>query len=171
MTANERDAGKTRPMEAALTEAEQAVVKELRWAKTRELVRVAPGRKLLRLVTPDDWELYCTLVSDPNPRLIYHEPVRFVVTVHQTKGGCDAGHEVGDRWEFGRCTPAGMCGEAYHAMYPVLHGLMLTGGRYEGPAADETFVSCPDGGWVTFRIERHRWTPAMWEGDAAPEEV
>jgi hypothetical protein len=54
----------------------------------------------------------------------------------------------------------------YHTMYPVLHGLMLTSGRYEGPAAKETLVSCPDDGWITFCIERRRWTPEMWEDDA-----
>jgi hypothetical protein len=43
---------------------------------------------------------------------------------------------------------------------------MLTSGRYEGPAAKETLVSCPDDGWITFRIERRRWTPEMWEDEA-----
>jgi uncharacterized repeat protein (TIGR04076 family) len=149
--------------EQKLTETEQAFVdQELRWAKVHEPVRVAPGRKLVRLVTPDETEQYCTLVSDPKPRLIFHEPVYFVVTVHAVKGDCRAGHKPGDRWEFDWCTPAGMCGSAYHAMYPVLHGLMMSGGRYEGPAAEETLVSCPDEGWITFRIERRRWTPERW---------
>jgi hypothetical protein len=48
-------------------------------------------------------------------------------------------------------------------MYPVLHGLTMTSGRYKGPAARETLVSCPDEGWVTFRIQRYRWLPEMWE--------
>jgi uncharacterized repeat protein (TIGR04076 family) len=151
--------------EQALTEAEQAVVdQELGGlAKAWELVRTAPGRKLLRVITPKDEEQYYTVVSDPQPRLIFHEPVRFIVTVHAAKGDCRAGHKVGDGWEFDWCTPAGMCGSAYHTMYPVVHGLMLTSGRYEGPAAEETLVSCPDEGWITFRVERHRWTPEMWE--------
>jgi uncharacterized repeat protein (TIGR04076 family) len=167
---NEDSRGESKPVEAAFTKAEQAVLNELNWAKTCELVHAAPGHKLLRAVTPHDEQLYCTLVSDAQPWLIYHDPVRFVVTVHAAKGVCNAGHELGDRWEFGRCTPAGMCSSAYHTMYPVLHGLMLTSGRYEGPAADETLVSCPDGGWLTFRIERHHWTPAMWEEGENSEE-
>ena len=73
------------------------------------------------------------------PRLVFHEPVGFTVTVHQAKGECRAGHEVGDCWEFDWRTPGGICGSAYHALYPVLHGLMLTSGRYEGPAARARF--------------------------------
>lgn len=165
-TANERETDPTRSMEAAFTEAEQAVLEELWWAKERELVREAPGRKLLRLVSPDNEELYWTLVSDPQPRLIFHEPVRFTVTVQAVKQGCNVGHSEGDHWEFSRSTPSGLCSSAFHTMYPVLHGLSMTSGLYDGPAADGTFVSCPDGGEVTFRIERHLWTPAEWEGGA-----
>lgn len=135
----------------------------LRWAKSYELVRVAPGRKLIRVVSPQDEEQYYTLVSEREPRLVFHEPVRFIVTVQDARGECRAGHKVGDRWEFSWCTPAGMCGSAYHALYPALHGLMLTSGRYEGPAAEQTLVTCPDEGWVTFRIERRRWTPHDWD--------
>jgi uncharacterized repeat protein (TIGR04076 family) len=139
--------------------------KETPWAQERQLVRVAAGRKLFRLLGTDGSEWYVTLISGSSPRLVFHEPVHFVVTVHQARGACRAGHQVGDRWTFDWCTPAGLCGSAYHALYPVLHGLMLTGGRYVGPAAKETFVSCPDQGWLTFRLARHRWTPEMWEGN------
>jgi uncharacterized repeat protein (TIGR04076 family) len=147
-----------------LTEAEQAVADcLLSWAKQFACLRADMGRKLLRVITPQDEEQFYTLLSDPAPRLIFHEPVRFEVTVHQAKGECRAGHQVGDRWAFDWCTPAGICGSAYHALYPVLHGLMLTSGRYEGPAARESLVSCPDAGWITFRIVRQRWTPDLWE--------
>jgi uncharacterized repeat protein (TIGR04076 family) len=150
--------------ELKLTEAERAAADYvLRWAKAHELVRSVPGRRLFRVITPDDEEQYYTLVSHPEPRLIFHEPVCFNVTVHAAKGACRAGHEVGDRWKFDWCTPDGMCGSAYHTLYPALHGLMMTSGRYDGPAAEETLVSCPDNGWLTFRIERGRWTPHMWE--------
>jgi uncharacterized repeat protein (TIGR04076 family) len=153
--------------ELSLTEAEQAAADYvLGWAKGYELLRAAPGRKLFRVITPQDEEQYYTLVSDPELHLVFHEPVRFLVTVHQAKGECRAGHKLGDRWEFDWCTPAGVCGSAYHTMYPVLHGLMLTSGRHQGPAAGETLVSCPDEGWITFRIERRRWTPEMWEEES-----
>jgi uncharacterized repeat protein (TIGR04076 family) len=156
------------PLEEALSEAERAAVeRELGWCTMWEVVRRVPGRKLVRAVTPQtEEELYHTLVSDPVPRLLFHEPVTFVVTVQEAKGtDCRAGHKVGDCWEFSWCTPEGMCGAAYHAMYPVLHGLMLSSGRYEGPAAEETEVACPDKGWLTFRIQRRRWMPDMWETD------
>ena len=112
----------------------------------------------------DDEDLYWTLVSAPQPRLIFHEPARFAVTVQAVKQGCNVGHSEGDRWELSRSTPTGICSSAFHTMYPVLHGLNMTSGLDDGPAAKDTLVSCPDGGEVTFRIERHLWTPAEWEG-------
>lgn len=146
-----------------LTEAEQAVVNNLlSWVKSFEVVRVAPSRKLIKIISPQDEEQYYSLVSDPEPHLIFQEPVHFVVTVQEAKGEWRAGHTVGDRWEFDWSTPKGMCGSAYHAMYPVLHGLMLTSGRYTGPAAEQTLVSCPDAGWLTFRIQRFLWAPEEW---------
>jgi uncharacterized repeat protein (TIGR04076 family) len=146
------------------TEEERVAVDGLlQWAKAWEVVRAAPGRKLLRVITPLDEEQYYTVEAAPQARVIFHEPVSFAVTVQEAKGECRAGHKVGDCWAFDFCTPLGMCGQAYHAMYPVLHGLLLTSGRYEGPAAKETLVSCPDAGWLTFRLERHRWTPDRWE--------
>jgi uncharacterized repeat protein (TIGR04076 family) len=149
--------------EQKLNEAEQTAAEDLlNWARAFELVRTTPSRKLLKIISPQDEEQYYSLVSDLSPRLIFHEPVYFIITVHEAKGECRAGHEIGDRWEFNWCTPEGMCGSAYHSMYPVLHGLMMTSGRYWGPAAEKTLVSCPDAGWMTFRIDRFRWTPQEW---------
>jgi hypothetical protein len=109
-----------------LTGAERATVDSLLgWVKTHQVVRTAPGRALLRVTTPQDEEQYYTLVNDPEPHPLFHEPAYFVVTVHAAQGECRAGHEAGDRWPFDWCTPAGMCGSAYHTIYPVLHGLML----------------------------------------------
>jgi uncharacterized repeat protein (TIGR04076 family) len=135
----------------------------LGWAKSYKLVRTINQCKLMQVITNDNEQQYYTLVNDPEPRVIFHEPVRFIVTVKNAKGECRASHQPGDKWEFSWCTPAGMCGSAYHAMYPVLHGLMLTSGRYDGPAAQETLVACPDHGWLTFGIERHRWMPDDWD--------
>ena len=153
--------------ELGLTETERAAADYvLGWATSYEMIREMSGRRLFRVITPQDEEQYYTLLSEPEPYLIFHEPVSFVVTVRAAKGECRAGHKVGDGWHFDWCTPAGLCGSAYHTMYPVLHGLMLTSGRYEGPTAKETLVSCPDDGWITFHIERCRWTPEMWEDEA-----
>jgi uncharacterized repeat protein (TIGR04076 family) len=87
------------------------------------------------------------------------------VTVCAAKGKCRAGHKAGNSWQFDWCTPGGLCGSAYHTMRPVLHGLMLTSGRYERTAARETLVSCPEHGWITICAECHRWTPGLWEDD------
>ncbi len=52
----------------------------------------------------------------------FEEPIRFSVTVVEMKSQpCRAGHRVGDHWEFAYCTPHGMCGEAFHAIYPLIH--------------------------------------------------
>jgi uncharacterized repeat protein (TIGR04076 family) len=149
-----------------LSKDEQAVLdRELGWAKSWELTRVASQAKLFRVITPQDEEQYYTLRNTPEVELVFHEPVWFEVTVQAVKDEhCRAGHRLGDRWGFSWCTPAGLCGAAYHAMYPVLHGLMLTSGRYEGPAAEETLVSCPDECWITFRIVRQHWMPELWRG-------
>jgi uncharacterized repeat protein (TIGR04076 family) len=160
---NDHEAHPNLPNRTVLNDAERAMLKEFFWwAKECEGIRVSPSGKLLHLISNDDENLYWTMVSDPEPRLIFHEPVRFVVTVEEVNRGCNAGHKVGDRWEFSRLTPEGMCGSAYHTMYPVLHGLMMTSGLYDGPAADGTRVSCPDGGEVTFNIKRNLWTPNEW---------
>jgi uncharacterized repeat protein (TIGR04076 family) len=165
---SEKFGEKTIMKDQGFNEAERAAADDvLCWAKSYEVVRTTSVRKLIKVITPQDEEQFYTLVGGPEPELIFHEPVYFVVTVRGAKGECRSGHRVGDRWEFSWCTPEGLCGSAYHAMYPVLHGLMLTSGRYEGPAADETLVACPDGGCITFRIERHRWTPAFWEQESS----
>jgi uncharacterized repeat protein (TIGR04076 family) len=139
------------------------IEKNIGWAKAYEVIRATPGSKLLRVITPQEEVQFYSLFNHPQPRLIFHEPLIFIVTVQSAKGECRANHKIGDRWEFGWCTPAGLCGSAYHTMYPLLHGLLLTSGRYDGPAAEKTLVSCPDDGWITFQIERRRWVPEMWE--------
>lgn len=53
----------------ALTKAEQAVIdREVRpWAKTIEVTRTAPGRKLLRVVAFNEGDFYFTLLGDQEP--------------------------------------------------------------------------------------------------------
>lgn len=53
----------------ALTKAEQAVIdQEVRpWAKTIEVTRTAPGRKLLRVVAFNEGDFYFTLLGDQEP--------------------------------------------------------------------------------------------------------
>jgi hypothetical protein len=81
-----------------LNEGERAVIQPiLEWAKSWQAVRQRDGGILYRIVTPQDEVQYYTLVRKLEPRVIFHEPVRFVTTVHAAKGECRAGHVVGDR--------------------------------------------------------------------------
>ena len=50
--------------ELGLTEAERAVADSvLHWAASYEMLREMPGRKLFRVITPQDEEQYYTLVT------------------------------------------------------------------------------------------------------------
>jgi len=89
----------------------------------------------------------------------FKEDWGFVVTVKGAKPGCRAGHKVGDRFEFEYGTPLGLCGEAFCAMYPLIHALRLgadlvTYGEAKDP--DTTTFTCPDHAWVTFEVRRVR---------------
>ena len=53
----------------------------------------------------------------------FKEDWGFVVTVTEAKSGCRAGHKVGDGFEFQYGTPLELCGEAFCAMYPLIHAL------------------------------------------------
>ncbi len=79
----------------------------------------------------------------------YAEECEFEAEVVEVKGGpgnCRAGHEEGDSYRFAYATPAGLCGELYHHLYPTLHALRLGGDmrtlRPDGPS-DEVLVWCP----------------------------
>ena len=93
----------------------------------------------------------------------YPEPYKFIVTIVDMKSQpCRAGHRVGDSWEFEYCTPLGMCGEAFHAIYPLIHAMRL-GADLTGYQAQEhrgdpdvTYAWCPDEGWVKFEVRRVR---------------
>ena len=146
----------------ALTAGEEAKIQSMGWPKEYSVIKSAPGRKLLAITTPNGDVINFTLTAEPELEMIYHERVHFTVSVHEAKEGCNCGHMPGDSWQFSRCTPEGICAEAFHTMYPVIHGLTMGNGTYSGPAADETLVSCPDHGWVTFKIERKLWSPDDW---------
>jgi len=143
-----------------LAAGEEAKLRSLGWAKEYSVMRSAPGRKLLAVTTPNGDIVSFTLTAELE--LIYQERVHFTVSVHEAKEGCNCGHTPGDSWQFSRCTPEGICSEAFHTMYPVIHGLTMGNGTYRGRAADETLVSCPDHGWVTFKIERRLWSADDW---------
>ena len=76
-------------------------------------------------------------------------------TVISVKGKCDAGHKVGDEFEVGYHTPAGMCNFAYGAISPFITTLQY-GGTF--PWSDDPDVvrpGCPDSdNVVTFELRR-----------------
>ncbi len=80
---------------------------------------------------------------------------RFIVSVASVAaGGCRAGHRVGDHFEFGCCTPDGLCAEAFHGMYPILHAMRLEADQpHEAYLTSVTFP-CPNAGTVSFEIRR-----------------
>ncbi len=67
---------------------------------------------------------------------------------------CPLGHKVGDAWEIGETTPAGLCIYAFLAFSPAWSALRA-GGRYsweEDP--DVAHFACPDEGEVVFELRR-----------------
>lgn len=73
---------------------------------------------------------------------------RFRLEVLAVQGNCVAGYQSGDRFEFGHCTPAGLCLEALQRLYPAISAL-----RLGGASARPIQVPCPDDGIVTFTLE------------------
>jgi len=70
------------------------------------------------------------------------------VRISLLEGEPSCEHNAGREWLAAKTTPAGMCAEAYHAIYPVISGL-LNGAKYPGAA--------PDGG-ITLRCHCARAT-------------
>jgi hypothetical protein len=63
--------------ELELTEAERVVADcVLGWATSYELIHEMPGRRLFRVITPQDEMQYYTLLSKPEPCLIFHEGIQ-----------------------------------------------------------------------------------------------
>ncbi len=69
---------------------------------------------------------------------------------------CPLEHKVGDAWEIGETTPAGLCIYAFLAFAPAWSALH-TGGRFSWEEdADATQFACPDHGEVVFELRRMR---------------
>lgn len=80
------------------------------------------------------------------------------LTVVSQEGTCVAGHKVGDEFV---CpvltTPAGVCVEAFHALYPSLWTLMVGGSFPWSGDPDTVRIACPDhGNPVMFELRRVR---------------
>lgn len=80
---------------------------------------------------------------------------KFEITVEKVTGKCHANYEEGQTYIFdGLATPANFCGGAYHVIFPALFALKF-GANF--PFEQEEGVAhstCPDNGYVTFKIRR-----------------
>lgn len=82
---------------------------------------------------------------------------RFEVTVKvtSTKGMCRANLKVGDVFKVSPLSPGGMCGAAYHAIFPMLLTLSCDGKPRQGDDPNKVEGCCPDfKNLVTFDIIR-----------------
>jgi uncharacterized repeat protein (TIGR04076 family) len=81
------------------------------------------------------------------------------VTVESvTKGKCSRGLKPGDSWliENGE-TPAGLCGDAYTSIAPVIRLFWLGGEQHWDKDKDIAYRSCPDAEhMVVFQVKRLR---------------
>jgi uncharacterized repeat protein (TIGR04076 family) len=84
------------------------------------------------------------------------KPRKMVAEVVKSDGTCFYGYKVGDRFEFeGLKTLPGMCGAAYHLLFPALFALNFGSMFFfmEDPDTLDT-VTCPDGGKIVFKVSR-----------------
>lgn len=74
------------------------------------------------------------------------------VAVRSVCGPCQAGHQAGEQFTLDCRTPAGMCGEAFGAIFPLVKRLRgrIARGEVEQVTVD---VPCPEEGAVVFRVE------------------
>jgi len=83
-------------------------------------------------------------------------PKDMVIEVEYSDGTCHYGYNVGDRFEVkGLKTPDGMCGAAYHLLFPVLFEMNFGASfPFEKDPTCKTGITCPDGGKVKFKVKR-----------------
>ncbi|HEY8476740.1 MAG TPA: iron dependent repressor, metal binding and dimerization domain protein [Chloroflexota bacterium] len=74
-----------------------------------------------------------------------------LVTVQAVHGLCRAGHRSGEQFALGCRTPAGLCSEAFQALFPIAEGLRVQAEMGNEQTAVE--VPCPEDGSVVFRME------------------
>ena len=81
---------------------------------------------------------------------------KYELMVNEVKGKCFYNYEAGQTIAAftGMKTPEGMCGAAYHAIFPSLFTLNFNG-RFEdnGQMLAENVVACPDGGNIVLKLK------------------
>ncbi len=83
-------------------------------------------------------------------------PKKMEIEVEYSDNTCFYGYKKGDKWQVtGLKTPDGMCGAAYHLLFPVLFEMNF-GAKFdfEKDPNVKTGITCPDGGKVKFKVRR-----------------
>lgn len=84
------------------------------------------------------------------------KPKNLEIEVEYSDNTCTYGYKVGDKWQVkGLKTPEGMCGAAYHLLFPVLFEMNF-GAKFdfEKDPYCKTGITCPDGGKIKFKVRR-----------------
>jgi len=83
-------------------------------------------------------------------------PKKMLIEVEYSDNTCTYGYKVGDSWEVeGLKTPPGMCGAAYHLLFPVLFEMNFGATfDFEKDPVCKTGITCPDGGKIKFKVKR-----------------
>jgi uncharacterized repeat protein (TIGR04076 family) len=81
-------------------------------------------------------------------------PKDMTIEVEYSDNTCVYGYKVGDQWKVkGLKTPEGMCGAAYHLLFPVLFEMNFGASfSFEKNPFCKTGITCPDGGKVKFKV-------------------
>ncbi|BBB90953.1 MAG TPA: TIGR04076 family protein [Methylomusa anaerophila] len=77
-----------------------------------------------------------------------------LVKVTSTRGTCQVGHKEGDVFKVSTADPGGLCGAAYHTVFPII-ALLTWDGKIPRDDPDRINTCCPDvENLVTFEIVR-----------------
>jgi uncharacterized repeat protein (TIGR04076 family) len=78
------------------------------------------------------------------------------VKVTSTKGNCRANVKVGDTFIVSPIETGGLCGAAYHSIFPMIFALTCDGNSRQGDNPNKVETCCPDHkNLVTFEITRN----------------
>ena len=83
-------------------------------------------------------------------------PKKMIISVEEVTGHCFYDYKVGDAFETtGLRTPAGFCGAAYNAIFPVLFALNFGAEfPFSEDGVSNSRITCPDGARVRFKVRR-----------------
>ena len=81
---------------------------------------------------------------------------RVFATITGVKGRCNAGHQVGEKFEISCHNPGGLCGFFYHDIFPHVETFQF-GGSLPWWEGDTIHLQCPDSdNLVTLMLTRSK---------------